>query len=70
MVKQDPEKTRSGGSSSPRYKGNSFKTLPSQNSPSEKAKLIPAVETEVKDPEEIKRERMENQLQINDNPLH
>jgi hypothetical protein len=68
MVKQDPEKTRSGGSSSPRYKGNSFKTLPSQNSPSEKAKLVS--ETEVKDPEEIKRERMENQLQINDNPLH
>jgi hypothetical protein len=59
MAKQDPEKTRIGGSSSPRYKGNSFKTLPSQHSPPEKAKPL---EIETQDPEDIKRERMENQL--------
>lgn len=40
MSKQDPERFRVGGSSSPRYKGNSFKTLPSQSSPPEKAKSI------------------------------
>jgi len=67
MVKQEAEKTRSGGSSSPRYKGNSFKTQNFQQSPPEKAKPSPIVE---KDPEDIKRERQENQLQINDNPLH